>query len=217
MPVIKNFRYEDLPEWCELRRYERMVIKKGEKKEITTGFSKAAVMAVSGPLTITCGNKKVDINDADGVSSVEGVVLDSGAFTVEFRVGPGFWMDRAVFYVFSGDWQWAKVARFRVDRVDEPENPGDPADYFRNTCFDNHYHDYDEYWLLLQGGGVVQTEGMLYEVAPGDLVATKRGQHHDFPVAHAFTMCLGFKSRMGEPGRMGFNWVHTHGAPVTTD
>ncbi|MCZ7543520.1 MAG: hypothetical protein M5R40_08270 [Anaerolineae bacterium] len=62
-----------------------------------------------------------------------------------------------------------------------PEDRGDPVDYPKETDFDNHYHDCDEYWILWAGRGTVVSEGKFYEVGPGDCVATGMGHHHDFP------------------------------------
>lgn len=43
-----------------------------------------------------------------------------------------------------------------------------------------HYHDFDEYWLVLSGGGTARSEGRSYELRPGDLLLTRRGDEHDF-------------------------------------
>ncbi len=41
-----------------------------------------------------------------------------------------------------------------------------------------HYHDCDEYWFVVEGKARVMTEGVEYEVGPGDMVATRQGDEH---------------------------------------
>jgi mannose-6-phosphate isomerase-like protein (cupin superfamily) len=50
----------------------------------------------------------------------------------------------------------------------------------RDGAFDNHYHDYDEYWFIYQGRALVRSEGVDYLVEPGDIVLTQAGEDHDF-------------------------------------
>ncbi len=45
--------------------------------------------------------------------------------------------------------------------------------------FDDHFHDADEYWLIFEGRGIVRSEGVEYEVGPGDVVFTKMGENDD--------------------------------------
>lgn len=48
----------------------------------------------------------------------------------------------------------------------------------RGSSCEVHYHDCDEYWLVVEGRARVMTEGVEYEVGPGDMVATRRGDEH---------------------------------------
>jgi len=45
--------------------------------------------------------------------------------------------------------------------------------------FDRHYHDCDEYWLVYRGRALVLSEGVEFEVGPGDIVCTQAGEEHD--------------------------------------
>jgi mannose-6-phosphate isomerase-like protein (cupin superfamily) len=45
--------------------------------------------------------------------------------------------------------------------------------------FDRHYHDCDEYWLVYRGRAIVLSEGVEFEVGPGDIVCTQAGEEHD--------------------------------------
>lgn len=50
----------------------------------------------------------------------------------------------------------------------------------RAADFDRHYHDADEYWLIFAGRAIILSEGIQYEVGPGDIVCTRMGEEHDF-------------------------------------
>ncbi|MFB9274164.1 cupin domain-containing protein [Cohnella cellulosilytica] len=45
-----------------------------------------------------------------------------------------------------------------------------------------HYHDCNEYWVIVSGRGICTTEGDTYEIGPGDLVLTKQGDEHSLVV-----------------------------------
>jgi mannose-6-phosphate isomerase-like protein (cupin superfamily) len=45
-----------------------------------------------------------------------------------------------------------------------------------------HYHDCNEYWIIVSGKGICTTEGDEYEIGPGDLVLTKKGDEHSLIV-----------------------------------
>jgi mannose-6-phosphate isomerase-like protein (cupin superfamily) len=45
-----------------------------------------------------------------------------------------------------------------------------------------HYHDCNEYWIIISGRGICTTEGDTYEIGPGDMVLTERGQEHSLVV-----------------------------------
>ncbi len=42
-----------------------------------------------------------------------------------------------------------------------------------------HFHDADEYWLVFGGRARVLSEGVEYEVGPGDILLTRAGVEHD--------------------------------------
>ena len=45
-----------------------------------------------------------------------------------------------------------------------------------------HYHDCNEYWIIISGRGTCTTEGDTYEIGPGDMVLTKQGDEHSLVV-----------------------------------
>ena len=57
-----------------------------------------------------------------------------------------------------------------ADPVDEPgaTNGGDAVAYPKTTRVDSHYHDCDEYWILLEGRATVVVGDAAMEMRPGD-------------------------------------------------
>lgn len=48
-----------------------------------------------------------------------------------------------------------------------------------------HYHDCNEYWIIVSGKGTCTTEGDTYEIGAGDMVLTKQGDEHSLIVTEA--------------------------------
>jgi len=67
----------------------------------------------------------------------------------------------------SGKPEWCSWSAFGIFVCEEAEH------------FDDHFHDADEYWLIFEGRALVRSEGVEYEVGPGDVVCTKMGDNHD--------------------------------------
>lgn len=53
---------------------------------------------------------------------------------------------------------------------------------------ESHYHDGNEYWIIITGKGNCTTEGDTYEVGPGDMVLTKKGDEHSMIVTEKMTV-----------------------------
>ena len=100
---------------------------------------------------------------------------------------------------------------FTVDRVANPIEKGDPVWYPKETAIDRHYHDCDEYWIVVEGAGTAMSEGTLYSVGPGDCLAIGMGHHHDFPLVTAPVRAVYFETTLEGAKRRGHLWEHTHG------
>ena len=100
---------------------------------------------------------------------------------------------------------------FTVQTVEHPTERGDPTDYPKHTGIDNHYHDCDEYYIILEGHGDVVSEGVRYAVGPGDCVATRMGDHHDFPLVSEPVQAVFVETTLKRARRRGHLWNHTHG------
>ncbi|MEH7305240.1 cupin domain-containing protein [Neobacillus drentensis] len=66
--------------------------------------------------------------------------------------------------------EWSEINHYGVNHL----NVGDEVEL--------HYHDCNEYWIIISGKGICTTEGNTYEIGPGDLVLTKEGDEHSLIV-----------------------------------
>jgi mannose-6-phosphate isomerase-like protein (cupin superfamily) len=100
---------------------------------------------------------------------------------------------------------------FGLDNSSSPKNTGDPTEYPRRTEFDNHYHDCDEYWIIIEGRCVAISEQKLYVIGPGDCLATGMGHHHDVLEAIEPVRGIYFETTLEGRKRQGHLWNHMHG------
>jgi len=201
MPLIQH--PDALPDWCEMNFYEILTLAVGDHHTFERVGKKEKLIVDRGQCQITWGNRTVaaergtnlDLIDPDATFSIHDITAE----TVLLRVA-GDWGD-----VTGGSGVWT------IDNDDAPQDKGDPFDYPKTTSFDNHYHDYDEYWIFFSGRGRVVSEGIQYDVQAGDCIATGCGHHHDVaqvfePIRAAF-----FETTVEGLGRRGHLWNHTHG------
>jgi mannose-6-phosphate isomerase-like protein (cupin superfamily) len=195
MPVI-NEQTQAFPEWCELRSFDIFRLQPGEPASITPSSDKTLLIVGEGEVTVA------------------GTTLPRGEFVsldiaTEATAGP----DGATLIRMSGTWgdELGGMGLFGVREVDAPSDKGDPVDYLKATSFDAHYHDCDEYWIIFGGSGTVVSEGIAYDVGPGDCVATGMGHHHDFPRADEPIRAVFFETTLQGEKRRGHLWNHTHG------
>jgi mannose-6-phosphate isomerase-like protein (cupin superfamily) len=112
-----------------------------------------------------------------------------------------------------GDWgdETGGSGLFAVETSATPADRGDPVPYPKTTNFDSHYHDCDEYWVVWVGRGEAVSEGQMYDVVPGDCVATAMGHHHDVPRVSEPLHGVYFETTLRGAKRRGHLWEHTHG------
>lgn len=99
---------------------------------------------------------------------------------------------------------WLKTSAFGLFRVPK----GNPA------VFDCHYHDADEIWYIIEGRARILTEGVEYEIGPGDLVCTGMGDEHH--MLEVYEDILGFflEGELEGLKRSGHLHRDEHGIPV---
>lgn len=200
MPIIHSD--DSLPSWCELEFYEIVRLPAGASHRFARRSVREKLIVGEGECRIAWGGQVV--------SAVRGANLDltsDGEFSVQDVA------DDAVLIRMGGRWgeEVGGSGLFSVVNTEQPHDGGDPVPYPKQTNFDCHYHDCDEYWILYEGGGTVVTEGIACEVGTGDCVTTGMGHHHDFPQVTSPVRAVYFETTLEGAKRLGHLWDHTHG------
>jgi mannose-6-phosphate isomerase-like protein (cupin superfamily) len=58
---------------------------------------------------------------------------------------------------------WSEVSKYGINTL----NSGDTVK--------SHFHDSNEFWIIIQGKGIATSEDIQYELRPGDMLITKAG------------------------------------------
>lgn len=201
MPVVKQ--NEKMPEWAEVEYFEIFDLQPGEVVELLNRSKKEIIFFAEGYAGYKPG---ITDNPVDFQNVSEGTIIDSS----EYRVVTIYPEDFLKIIRIGGFWNEELGTRgfFTLSSVESPLNEGDPAPYDkeRNTVFDNHYHDFDEYWILYEGKGKAVSEGVTYEVSTNDCIATKMGHYHDFPVVYETIKGIWFETTLLGQKRLGHLW-----------
>ena len=201
MPVFKSGRGH-MPAWCELTFFEIIELAAGaqypfawvgprEKVIVGKGHCR---LSIAGRVIEAEAGANINVQATDALAVVE--VLSE---TTLVRMC-GHWGE-----VLGGS------GLFTVSTSEHPHDLGDAVPYPKTTNFDSHYHDCDEYWILIEGQGTAVSEGQAYEVNAGDCVATAAGTHHDFPQVAKLVKAIYFETTLVGQKRVGHLWEHTHG------
>ena len=86
--------------------------------------------------------------------------------------------------------QWSELSHYGISYL----KVGDEVE--------SHYHDCNEYWIIISGQGICTTEGNEYMIGAGDLVLTKKGDEHSLIVTEDM-VAVYFYGEMEEGGRVG--------------
>lgn len=201
MPVFQT--ESNPPAWCELRFFEVVELKPGAKYTFVRHSLKEKLIVGAGSCTVAYAGKNaaatVGTNlDLEGGSD-SFIVTETHTLTTLIRMA-GTWGDEV-----------GGSGLFSVEQSTQPHDSGDPVDYAKETNFDCHYHDCDEYWIIYSGTGSVVSEGKHYQVKCGDCIATGMGHHHDFPLVTEQVKAVYFETTLEGAKRLGHLWDHRHG------
>ncbi len=202
MPVLRCGSME-MPSWSDVKKIDIFSLIPGEEKNVRLAETKEDFFVTRGECRICCEGKTAFGRAGDRFSyqlAAEDLILSAAKEGSELVRIAGRWGNEC------GD-----AGLFTLANSAHPCNHGDPVHYRRTTEFDNHYHDCDEFWIILAGSGRIATEGVVYDVAPGDCIATRMGSHHDFPQVFSPVRGLFFESTLKGKKRKGHLWDHTHG------
>lgn len=199
MPIT-NLNKNEFPFWSEIEYYNIIKLnnnqkyyhrKKSEKEEIFIGRGDCDLFLDENVSKLKYGNHyTVDAESVDIISKSE----------------------QSIVIIVGGNWE-TKIGNcgvFKMTWSENPKNIGDPTNYDRNTDFDNHYHDCDEYWIIFNGTAVVMSEGNQYIISEGDCVITKMGDHHDIVNINDILEGVYFETTLKGKQRLGHLWEHTH-------
>ena len=192
-----------IPEWCELRGFDIVDLEPGQTHRYERLAPKEKLIVGQGACRVRVGAGE---HDAPAGAQFD-LTNDHEPFAVvEVR-------EPATMIRMAGTWgdDLGGAGIFGVRVSDEPHDRGDPVAYPKQTDFDAHYHDCDEYWIVFAGRGTAVSEGRPYEVGPGDCVATGMGHHHDFPTVTEPVQAVFFETTLEGRKRRGHLWAHTHG------
>lgn len=202
MPLLK-ISENKFPEWSEVKRITQLSIEPNSVTEITKSFPKYALFVISGECSIrTNGYEKIFLENDYLFSEKKNISIKSSNHKIEIVLVEGSWGE-----------ELGGSAVFRMSKHSTPRNIGDPVDYPRTNDFDNHYHDFDEYWIILKGSGLAVSEGVKYKFSGGDIIATRMGDHHDLSEVHEDIQGIYFETSLRGQKRLGHLWEHTHGKP----
>jgi len=202
MPVFRSGAGQ-VPAWCELRTFDIVTVRPGETYTYERAGAKEKLIIGRGACRVRIGSAEHEAED--------GAILDLPVAEDVFVVSDV--TEAATLIRMAGNWgeEVGGSGLFGVSEVADPKDGGDLIHYVKRTNFDAHFHDCDEYWIVFEGHGVAVSEGKLYEVGPGDCVATGMGHHHDFPSVTEPVRAVFFETTLEGLKRRGHLWEHTHG------
>jgi len=190
------------PAWCELEAFEIFTLGRDEAVQRTPTARAERLLGTAGTVQLRRGGRSLLLKEGQFFD----VAPADGGWTV---VGAS---DTAGFVRLVGHWgeELGGCGIFRVRHSTEPDR-GDPVDYPKHTGVDRHYHDCDEYWVILDGAGEVVVDDRHSKVAPGDCLCIGMGHPHDFPLIEVEVKAVFFETTLAGRKRTGHLWNHTHG------
>lgn len=189
------------PSWCELAAFEIVALGAGEERPLARPAERIRVLVTDGTIQAVGPQgstvlKQRQFLDLEGEGwLLKGIVDGSGCVVLHGR-----WGD-----------EMAGCGLFEVRNDPHAKDKGDPVPYPKSTSLDSHYHDCDEYWIILEGAGTAVVGGRHHKVKGGDCVAIGMGHHHDFPQVTEPVRAIFFETTLEGQKRIGHLWEHTHG------
>jgi mannose-6-phosphate isomerase-like protein (cupin superfamily) len=202
MPVFRSGRGQ-APPWCEMTQFELVELGTVSRFSFAREAPREKFIVTRGQCLVTARGTELPAG--------EGAQFDLGEGDDGLQVRA---TDSSVSLVrMCGHWgeEVGGSGMFLGIKSDDPQDVGDPVWYPKETNFDRHYHDCDEYWIVLEGSGLALSEGRFHELRPGDCLATGMGHHHDLPKVKGVFRGVFFETTLEGRKRRGHLWEHTHG------
>jgi mannose-6-phosphate isomerase-like protein (cupin superfamily) len=201
MPLLSN-GMQHAPSWCEMTDFQIVSLAAGESRTFPRQAARERLLVTDGTCQVSIGDATHEAATGDKYEIPD----DLSAYTVVAGA------EGAGVVTLSGNWgtETGGWGLFSVIEEEAPER-GDPTDYPKRTRIDNHYHDCDEFYIILSGRGTVVSETIHYAVGPGDCIATGMGHHHDVSFVESPMRAVFFETTLQGRKRRGHLWNHTHG------
>ena len=202
MPVFKSGKGQAL-DWCELEFFEIVELNPGDTHVFERESEKEKLIVGNGVCQLRFDGQVVEAE----VKTKAELVGGGGQFEVANVT------EATTLVRMCGHWgeELGGLGIFQAGPNDNRNGGGDPVDYEKDTAFDSHFHDCDEYWIFFEGRGIAVSEGKHYEVGPGDCLATGMGWHHDFAKVQESIEAVYFETTMEGKKRRGHLWDYEHG------
>jgi len=190
--MVISYKKDRFPDWAEVQFCEIICLPRGQETELVNQYQNEILFVLDGALEFLMDDRKITLYEEDFQELTDKKITVTAISSTEMLRIAGSWgRNRGTCGVFT------------LANTIEPRNDGDPADYPRNTVFDNHYHDCDEYWVIIKGKGVVVNNGKPTNVQMGDCVITRSGYSHDFPWVAETIQAIWFEGSMKGEKRPG--------------
>jgi mannose-6-phosphate isomerase-like protein (cupin superfamily) len=189
------------PAWCELRAFDILDLTLNETVDQTRRAPKERLVGTGGTVQISFDDRSIVLKETQ--------FFDLPGERWRLRACS----PRAQLVRLSGKWgnDVGSCGIFRAANQDQPRDGGDPVAYRKITSIDRHYHDCDEYWIVLEGAGTVVLDDRHAAVGVGDCFAIGMGHPHDLPEVSAPVKAVFFETTLEDRKRVGHLWNHAHG------
>lgn len=211
MTVFRNGA-ADVPGWCELEQFDLVRLGAGGVEDALRRAPRERVLVTQGICQLA----------GEGFSQMlkAGQFYDLPGTCARWRLR-GTTPDAAVVR-FSGRWgsELGGCGTFSLENLPEGVTTlpgavrGDPCPYSKRTRFDRHYHDCDEYWIILEGSVMAVLGDTPVRLDAGDCLAIGMGRHHDLAEVLAPMQAVFIETTLEGRKRTGHLWEHTHGPAV---
>jgi mannose-6-phosphate isomerase-like protein (cupin superfamily) len=191
------------PEWSDVKSFSWYDLMPGRDLVV-------AVRRGRGRLLVTSGGCQVRQDSRSQVLREQQFFALEAGEAVLAASGP------AQAILFEGEWgdELGGCGVFRAENVATPTDRGDPMSYPKRTNVDAHYHDCQEFWLLLEGAATAVVSDQHIPMRPGDCLPIPMGAVHDMPDAPQTVKAVYFETTLRGQRRTGHLWQHTHGPAV---
>jgi len=202
MPVFRSGQGQ-APDWCEMEYFDIVKLLPTDDHTFQRMGKKEKLVVAAGECRLVFAGEKMRAR--------EGAMLDLNVPVGQFVIEEA--LTHVTLIRMAGRWseEIGGCGTFLATPTASPKDVGDPIRYPKQTHFDNHYHDCDEYWIVYEGRGIAISEGFEYEIGPGDCLVTGMGYHHDLPQVFEPLRAVYFETTLEGMKRRGHLWEHTHG------